>query len=123
MGSRGFRRSICRERAVAEVEGRPANGRLARRSAVSTVQERSVSTHALSVRLSNAQLRWLEERGAEQQPTRDAGGMLTLIVERALAADALTAGRRAHQLEVYRASGYPEHHPDYPKLPAGFPNA
>jgi hypothetical protein len=85
----------------------------------STTHEQTAGTHELVVGLNSAQLEWLSMQGAGQQPPLDATGMLTRLVERALTASEADADRRAHQLEVYRVSGWPEHHPDYPNLPAG----
>ena len=88
----------------------------------STTDQRSARTHEVIVRLDDAQLQWLAEQGAAQQPTLDAGAMLVRLVEHARATHEADTDRRAHQLEVYRVSGYPEHHPDYPNLPAGTSN-
>jgi hypothetical protein len=46
--------------------------------------------------------------------------MVAYLVERAMVASVGEDGKRAHQLEVYRASGYAEHHPDYPNVSDGF---
>jgi hypothetical protein len=88
----------------------------------STTHEQTAGTHEVVVGLNSAQLEWLEKQGAGQQPPLDATAMLTRLVECALTASEADADRRAHQLEVYRVSGWPEHHPDYPNLPAGTPN-
>jgi hypothetical protein len=89
---------------------------------MSSTHVRSAGTHELVVRLNGAQLEWLEKLGADQQPTLDASAMLTRLVEHAVAADEADQDKRAHQLEVYRVSGYPEHHPDYPNVPTGTSN-
>jgi hypothetical protein len=80
-------------------------------------------THRLDVRVSAAQRDWLVEAGDREQPRVDPSGMLTRLVERAMNEGAREAHRRDHQLEVYRASGYAEHHPDYPNLPEGLSDA
>jgi len=82
--------------------------------------ERSAATRTVAVCLTADQLKWLEKRGAEHRPTLDAEGMVAYLVERAMVASVGEDGKRAHQLEVYRASGYAEHHPDYPNVSDGF---
>jgi hypothetical protein len=74
-------------------------------------------THLLDVRVSDAQHEWLIEAGKREQPSVDPSRMLARLVERAMSDSDDAQDRRDHQLEVYRASGYAEHHPDYPNLP------
>jgi hypothetical protein len=88
----------------------------------STTHSQSACTHELVVHLNGAQLEWLEKQAAGQEPTLDASAMLTRLVEHAVAASEVDHDKRAHQLEVYRVSGYPEHHPDYPNVPRGTSN-
>ena len=73
----------------------------------------------LSVVLNDPQLRWLTARAAEQEPALSAGTMLGRLVDEAMVEQREESRRREERLEVYRASGYPEHHPDYPDLPRG----
>jgi hypothetical protein len=80
-------------------------------------QERGGLTHLLDVRISEAQRAWLVEAGKREQPSLDASRMLARLLERAMSDSENEQDRRDHQLEVYRASGYAEHHPDYPNLP------
>jgi len=63
------------------------------------------------------QMAWLSKVAAEQTPPLSASTMLRRLVDEAMAESRASAGRRAEQLEIYRASGYPEHHPDYPDFP------
>jgi hypothetical protein len=45
--------------------------------------------------------------------------VLRRLVDEAMAEGKALAGEREHQLEVYQASGYAEHHPDYPEPAQG----
>jgi hypothetical protein len=69
--------------------------------------------------LSDAQLDWIRRVAAAQTPPLSATGMLRLLVDEAVEKHDKMARRREEQLEIYRASGYAEHHPDYPHLPRG----
>jgi hypothetical protein len=42
--------------------------------------------------------------------------MILRLIDQAIAEGQAAARRREEQLEIYRASGYPEHHPDYPDV-------
>jgi hypothetical protein len=44
------------------------------------------------------------------------------IVDQPIAEGKAAVLRRAEQFEIYRASGYAEHHPDYPDFPGGLPD-
>jgi hypothetical protein len=73
----------------------------------------------LSRVLSEAQLDWVRRIAAAQTPPLSATGMLRVLVDEAVERHGEMARRREDQLEIYRASGYSEHHPDYPRLPRG----
>jgi hypothetical protein len=77
--------------------------------------------HSLDVHIDEAEREWLTLAGARELPRLDAGGMLRRLLERAMEEGDAAAGQRAYQLEIYRASGYAEHHPDYPNPPASPP--
>lgn len=69
--------------------------------------------------MSDAQLAWLGQLAAAQDPPLSTNEMLARIVDQAIVEGQAEARRRVEQLEIYRASGYAEHHPDYPGLPRG----
>jgi hypothetical protein len=69
------------------------------------------------VALSDVQLAWLSKVAAEQAPPLSVNELLGRIVDDAIAQSKADARQRAERLEVYRASGYSEHHPDYPNVP------
>ncbi len=66
------------------------------------------------VALSDLHVRWIEQRAAEHVPPLSASAMLGQLIDAAMVRHGERTQRRAWQLEVYEASGYPEHHPDYP---------
>lgn len=70
----------------------------------------------VTVVLSVAQLAWLDRAAAEHEPPIAPATVLGRLVDRAIARGRETTLHRAHQLEIYGASGYPEHHPDYPNI-------
>ena len=74
----------------------------------------ALTERTVTVALTETQDAWLRRRAADQSPPVAPGEALRRILDEAIAASRATAERRARQLEVYRASGYPEHHPDYP---------
>jgi hypothetical protein len=74
------------------------------------------------VRLSSAQRDWLARAGDRERPSLDAGDMLVRVLDEAMLESDREADRREYQLEIYRASGYSEHHPDYPNLRAVIPD-
>lgn len=76
-------------------------------------------TREVTVVLTEVQLSWLGQVAAGQTPPLSTGTMLGRLVDRAIADSQAAKRRRAEQLEIYRASGYTEHHPDYPDLPRG----
>lgn len=82
-----------------------------------TERDTSGKTHLVDVRVSGAQRDWLLTAGERERPRLDAGQMLARLVEQAMNDCERETHRRNHQLEVYRASGYAEHHPDYPNSP------
>jgi hypothetical protein len=55
-------------------------------------------------------------------PPVSATAMLGRLIDEAMARQGESERHRAWQLEVYEASGYQEHHPDYPHLPRGVPD-
>jgi hypothetical protein len=71
----------------------------------------------LDVVLSDAQMGWIQTMAAEQTPAVDMRTMLGRVVDDAMARHDEDVRRRAERLEIYRASGYSEHHPDYPHVP------
>jgi hypothetical protein len=64
--------------------------------------------------LSDLHVRWIEQRAAEHVPPLSVTAMLGQLLDTAMVRHDERTRRRAWQLEVYEASGYPEHHPDYP---------
>ena len=74
---------------------------------------------AVTISLSDAQVGWLAKRAAAETPPLSSVAMLSRLLDEAMADSKAVAGERKHQLEVYRASGYAEHHPDYPDPPQG----
>ena len=76
----------------------------------------------VQVRLSDEQYAWLSDVAADHQPPLSTNEVLSQLVDQAIAAGQAAALRRAEQLEIYRASGYAEHHPDYPDSPRGLPD-
>jgi hypothetical protein len=73
----------------------------------------------VTIALSDVQLGWLAKRARAELPPVSTVAMLERLVDEAMAASKSVAHEREHQLEVYRASGYPEHHPDYPDSQQG----
>ena len=79
-----------------------------------TSDDRPTRGGSVDVHLDDAERNWLVRAGARELPPLGPSGMLKRLLERAMADADREAGRRAYQLEVYRVSGYAEHHPDYP---------
>lgn len=73
----------------------------------------------VTIALSDVQLGWLAKRAAEEMPPVSTVAVLGQLVDEAMAEGRALAGEREHQLEVYQASGYAEHHPDYPEPAQG----
>lgn len=71
------------------------------------------------VPLTHAQASWLSETAASAHPPLSTCALVRKLLDEAIAESETAARRRTHQFEVYRASGYSEHHPDYPKPPDG----
>jgi hypothetical protein len=69
------------------------------------------------VRLSDEQYAWLSDVAAAHKPPLSMNEVLRELVDQAIADGQAATLRRAEQLEIYRASGYAEHHPDYPDFP------
>jgi hypothetical protein len=69
------------------------------------------------VRLSDDRYAWLCDAAAEHKPPLGADELLRQLVDLAIAEGKAAVLRRAEQFEIYRASGYAEHHPDYPDFP------
>jgi hypothetical protein len=86
---------------------------------IATTEDPVEETGDIRAVLSGVQLAWLSKAAAEQAPPLSAGTMLGRLVDQAIADSDAATRRRAEQLEIYRASGYREHHPDYPDLPRG----
>jgi hypothetical protein len=76
------------------------------------------TTLEVTLVLTDAQYFWLREAAGKETPLLSTSQTVGRLVDRAIAADRRAATRRASQLEVYAASGYAEHHPDYPGRPA-----
>jgi hypothetical protein len=72
----------------------------------------------LEVRLDTAQHAWLRSAAEQERPPVGLADMVRLLIERGRAADDASLAHRQHQLEIYRASGFDEHHPDYPHFAA-----
>jgi hypothetical protein len=69
------------------------------------------------VSLSERHARWIAARARAQSPPISAAMMLETLLDEAISREQARERKRAERLEVYQASGYPEHHPDYPDLP------
>jgi hypothetical protein len=69
------------------------------------------------VSLSERHARWIAIAARDQSPPISKAMMLARLLDEAISREQARERRRADQLEVYRASGYPEHHPDYPDFP------
>jgi hypothetical protein len=81
--------------------------------------ENAVSTKSeIATELTDAHRAWLTERAAEQTPPLTVSGMLARLLDAAMVATEEATSRRAYQFSVYQASGYREHHPDYPHAAA-----
>ena len=76
------------------------------------------TTLEVTLVLTDAQYFWLREAAGKETPLLSTSQTVGRLVDRAIAADRRAATHRAAQLEVYAASGYAEHHPDYPVRPA-----
>lgn len=73
------------------------------------------SDHVVS--LSARHARWIVTMARDQSPPISTTSMLGRLLDDAISCEQERARQRAEQLEVYRASGYSEHHPDYPDFP------
>lgn len=78
--------------------------------------ESTTEQAGLAVALTDDQARWLVSAAAEATPPVSPGELLTAILDEAIGRAAEQARERAHQLKMYEASGYSEHHPDYPNI-------
>ncbi len=67
--------------------------------------------------LSGRHLHWITWRAEAESPPVSVTTMLGRLVDEAMAYHQEEKRLRAAKLEVFEASGYPEHHPDYPSLP------
>jgi hypothetical protein len=76
----------------------------------------------VGVCLSDDRYAWLCDAAAEQKPPLSADELLRQLVDQAIAEGKAAVLRRAEQFEIYRTSGYAEHHPDYPDPPRGLPD-
>jgi hypothetical protein len=81
------------------------------------VGDERIDAQGVLVTLTRAQTAWLSEMAAAERPPASPSELVRRLLDEAMAESVTAAGRRAHQLEVYRASGYSEHHPDYPRAP------
>ncbi len=68
----------------------------------------------VTVVLTDAQYFRLREVAGEEVPPLSTSQAVGRLVDQAAATRRRAADRRAAQLEIYAASGYAEHHPDYP---------
>jgi len=84
-----------------------------------TIRNAVATTLEVKVVLTDAQYFWLREAAAQEVPPLSTSQVLGRLVDQETAAVRKTAQRRASQLEIYEASGYAEHHPDYPNRSAG----
>lgn len=75
------------------------------------------------VSLTDDQARWLGKTAAASRPPVDSSELLGRLVDDAIAKSETEARLRTWQLDVYQASGYPEHHPDYPDFPQAVSDA
>ncbi len=69
--------------------------------------------------LGDEHLHWIKRLANAEAPPVSESTMLARLIDEAIVRRREIARRRARQLEVYEASGYSEHHPDYPDLPQG----
>jgi hypothetical protein len=67
--------------------------------------------------LSERHARWIATMARAQSPPISTMMMLERLIDEAISDEQARERQRAERLEVYRASGYPEHHPDYPDFP------
>jgi hypothetical protein len=74
------------------------------------------------VRLSDDRYAWLCDVAAEHKPPLSTDELLRQLVDQAIAEGKAAVLRRAEESEIYRASGYAEHHPDYPDFPGRLPD-
>jgi uncharacterized damage-inducible protein DinB len=86
---------------------------------VTPTRAANTATHELVVGLTGVQNEWLKETAAEQSPPQSAGELLSKIVDQAMAQSEAAKERRSRQFEIFHASGYSEHHPDYPSFSGG----
>ena len=73
------------------------------------------------VRLSDDCYAWLCDAAAEHKPPLSTDELLRQLIDQAIAEGKAAVLRRAEQFELC-ASGYAEHHPDYPDFPGGLPD-
>lgn len=76
--------------------------------------ERAIGAMHVTVALTQAQERWLDSSARRAVPRLSLSERLGQILDDAMAASETDEDARAHQFQIYEASGYPEHHPDYP---------
>jgi len=87
-----------------------------------TIEPEWADSRMVRVRLSDDRYAWLCEAAAEHKPPLSTDELLRQLVDQAIAEGKAAVLRRAEQFEIYRASGYAEHHPDYPDFPGGLPD-
>ena len=82
---------------------------------MSSTTDEPVSTMLeVTLVLTDAQYFWLREVAGEEAPPLSTSQAVGRLVDQAATARRRAADRRETQLEIYTASGYAEHHPDYP---------
>lgn len=84
-----------------------------------TREESLVTTLEVTVVLTDQQYLSLREMAGEEEPPLATSDVVRRLVDQATLARHAATQRRAAQLEIYDASGYAEHHPDYPDRPEG----
>ena len=72
----------------------------------------SPNSRMVRVRLSDDRYAWLCNVAAKHKPPLSTDELLRQLVDQAIAEGEAAVLRRAEQFEIYRASGYTEHHPD-----------
>lgn len=87
-----------------------------------TIETEWADSRMVRVRLSDDRYAWLCDAAAEHKPPLSTDELLRQLVDQAIAEGKAAVLRRAEQFEIYRASGYAEHHPDYPDFPGGLPD-
>ncbi len=78
--------------------------------------EKVATTLEVRVILTDAHYLWLRDVAAQEMPQPTTSQVLERFIDQAIVDTGAAAQRRAEQLEIYRGSGYAEHHPDYPEV-------